>query len=211
VDQLVADVRGPPASSTENRTEAVGAVLLELADADRTAHELKHAISSVRGCVEAALACVRAARNLTQRHWDWREAVRIHTAKIRVDSDCSEQIATATARAGERVAGLLGMYADCARPLEPALGVLTAELAKTDERREAMSQRLPTALASHHKALRRSDRFPCICGIAGGCCAGCNVQLPTVLAQRIQHIGPEICPNCRRILCSDANVLRAIS
>ncbi|HVJ93610.1 MAG TPA: C4-type zinc ribbon domain-containing protein [Labilithrix sp.] len=175
-------------------------LLRELVRTDAEVEQLRQELEVLRGCTEAGLRCVRASQAVFQALSSWRESSSQALAGRLIEAESAEQVARATAVTEQRVSELLDLYAECARPLQAALESQTSNLIAAEARRNALTKGLPGGLATRHEVLRTTTKYPYICQVISRRCKGCNMLLPTALAQTVARGQTDSCPSCRRIL-----------
>jgi predicted nucleic acid-binding Zn-ribbon protein len=100
----------------------------------------------------------------------------------------------------ERGAAILRALVELA-DLDAELAAAPSGLAGLQERRQAASAALPSALAALYDTLIRIERRPAVVPMTAGYCAGCHLKVPTQLLIRLagsHRISP--CPHCQRML-----------
>lgn len=89
--------------------------------------------------------------------------------------------------------------------LPRAIEALSTELARVEQRRDALPRELPATLAVRLTVLRERGVYPRISSFEQDRCAACNAQVPAVLVEAVRQEGNDFCPNCKRVLASGCN------
>jgi predicted nucleic acid-binding Zn-ribbon protein len=183
----------PDESRAAGHPSSVVSLLAELADLDKALRECETAWTGVVQRLEALRRELAVARLRVQRsHPSARKASRNHT----------EPEPRPTPRAGDETAPIRLMQG-----FELALGeteirraALHAAMDGIRDRKQALLERLPVAIARAYHVAADGGRVPAIASIESGTCGGCESPLPDSIIDALRHGAVAACARCERVL-----------
>lgn len=118
--------------------------------------------------------------------------------------EAMEEVEAEIARVEEALAGLRPRLEELVRENQKRVEVLEEEILKLKEVREAMAQGIPAPVLKEYEAIRRARKGTGVVRMLRQGqvfrCEGCNVVLPTHVAQKVIQGQLTRCPSCGRLL-----------
>ncbi|WP_117237604.1 zinc ribbon domain-containing protein [Thermus sediminis] len=118
--------------------------------------------------------------------------------------EAMEEVEAAIARVEEVLTGLKPRLEELLRENAERVEALKGEILKLQGEREAMAQGIPAPVLKEYEAIRRAKRGTGVVRMLPKGqvfrCEGCNVVLPTHVAQKVIQAHLTRCPSCGRLL-----------
>jgi len=122
--------------------------------------------------------------------------------------EAMEEVEAEIARVEEALSGLRPRLEELLQENAKRVEALEGEILKLQEEREAMAQGIPTPVLREYEAIRRAKRGTGVVRMLHQGqvfrCEGCNVVLPTHVAQKVIQGQLTRCPSCGRLLWKGA-------